>query len=112
MLVPDRLDVEADGRNRGHDLAKLELVEDRSFAGGVEAHHDDANFLLSAETTGPHAGEEVGDELEDWLLAVRLLVRDAAVLGCVAPDELHLIRVSVEDAQAAALVARTSEERS
>ena len=49
VLVLDRLHVEANGRDRGHDLAELELVQDGGLAGGVEADHQDAHVLLAEE---------------------------------------------------------------
>mmetsp|Transcript_73127 Transcript_73127/g.200800 ORF Transcript_73127/g.200800 Transcript_73127/m.200800 type:complete len:561 (-) Transcript_73127:65-1747(-) len=49
VLVLDGLDVEADGRDGGHNLAKLELVEDGGLASSVEADHEDANILLAEE---------------------------------------------------------------
>ena len=36
VLVLDRLDVEANGRDSGDDLAKLEFVQDGGLASGVE----------------------------------------------------------------------------
>jgi len=47
---------EADGGDGRHDLAKLELVEDGGLAGGVEADHEDAHFLLAEELA-----EQLGD---------------------------------------------------
>jgi hypothetical protein len=47
VLVLDGLDVEADGRDGGDNLAKLELVEDGGLAGGVKANHKDAHVLLA-----------------------------------------------------------------
>lgn len=38
VLVLDGLDVETDGRDRGHDLAELQLVQDGGLAGGVKAN--------------------------------------------------------------------------
>eukprot|EP00421_Protoceratium_reticulatum_P009592 CAMPEP_0168373432 /NCGR_PEP_ID=MMETSP0228-20121227/8786_1 /TAXON_ID=133427 /ORGANISM="Protoceratium reticulatum, Strain CCCM 535 (=CCMP 1889)" /LENGTH=161 /DNA_ID=CAMNT_0008386355 /DNA_START=203 /DNA_END=683 /DNA_ORIENTATION=+ len=49
VLVFNRLDVESYGRNRGHHLAKLELVQDGCFAGRVEANHQDAHLLFPDE---------------------------------------------------------------
>ena len=49
VLVLDGLDVEADGRDGGHDLAQLELVQDGGLAGRVEADHEDAHVLLAEE---------------------------------------------------------------
>lgn len=45
VLVGDGLDVEAHGRNGGDVLAQLELVQDGSFAGGVETEHEEAHLL-------------------------------------------------------------------
>mmetsp|Transcript_34536 Transcript_34536/g.86823 ORF Transcript_34536/g.86823 Transcript_34536/m.86823 type:complete len:287 (-) Transcript_34536:180-1040(-) len=45
VLMLDRLDIEANGGDGSHDLAKLELVQDGRLPGGVEAHHDDAKRL-------------------------------------------------------------------
>lgn len=50
VLVLDGLDVEADGRYRRDNLTELELVEDRSFAGRVEADHQDSHLLLAEQT--------------------------------------------------------------
>ena len=41
----DSLDVETDRGDGGHDLAKLELVQDGGLAGGVEADHEEPNIL-------------------------------------------------------------------
>jgi hypothetical protein len=38
-----------DGRDRRHDLAQLELVQDGRLTGCVEAHHQDAHLLLGEE---------------------------------------------------------------
>merc|ERR1712083_897353 len=55
VLVLDGLDVEANGRDGGNDLAKLQLVEDGRLAGGIEANHEDAHILL-AEELAEHFG--------------------------------------------------------
>mmetsp|Transcript_123679 Transcript_123679/g.346365 ORF Transcript_123679/g.346365 Transcript_123679/m.346365 type:complete len:267 (+) Transcript_123679:81-881(+) len=49
VLVLHRLDVEADGRDGRHDLAELELVQDRGLARCIEADHEDAHLLLTHE---------------------------------------------------------------
>mmetsp|Transcript_2779 Transcript_2779/g.10083 ORF Transcript_2779/g.10083 Transcript_2779/m.10083 type:complete len:242 (+) Transcript_2779:67-792(+) len=56
VLVLDRLDVETDGGNGGHDLAKLELVEDGRLPSRVKTHHQDAHLLL---------GEQAREQLRD-----------------------------------------------
>ena len=58
----DSLDVEADCGDGGHDLAKLELVQDGGLASSVKADHQDAHILLAeqlAEDLGE--GETHGD---------------------------------------------------
>lgn len=45
-----------DGGDGGDDLAKLELVEDGSLTGGIEANHEDAHLLFGEQT-----GEELGE---------------------------------------------------
>jgi len=49
VLVLDGLDVEANGGDGGHDLAKLELVQDGGLASRIEADHEDAHILLAEE---------------------------------------------------------------
>ncbi|KDO26724.1 hypothetical protein SPRG_20521 [Saprolegnia parasitica CBS 223.65] len=61
VLVLERLDVEADGRDRRHDFAELELVEDCGFAGGVEADHEDADVLLAEEAVHDPGKEHTHD---------------------------------------------------
>merc|ERR1711934_503637 len=51
VLVLDSLHVEADGGDGGHDLTKLELVEDGGLTGGIEADHKNAAVLLADELT-------------------------------------------------------------
>lgn len=41
------LDIEADRRDGGDNLAKLELVQNGGLSGGVEADHKDAHVLLA-----------------------------------------------------------------
>ena len=49
VLVLNRLDVEANRRDGGDNLAKLELVEDGGLTGGVETDHQNAHILLAEE---------------------------------------------------------------
>jgi len=49
VLVLDSLDVEADGGNRGDDLAELQLVKDCGLPGCVETNHQDAHVALPKE---------------------------------------------------------------
>lgn len=49
ILVGNRLDVEADSRDRGDVLAEFELVKDSGLAGGVEPEHEQAHFLRSED---------------------------------------------------------------
>ena len=44
VLVADSLDVEADGRDRGDNLAELESVQDRRLARCVETNNDEARW--------------------------------------------------------------------
>lgn len=46
VLVLDGLDVEANGRDSGDNLAKLELVENGGFTGGIETDHENSHLLL------------------------------------------------------------------
>ena len=55
IAVLDGLDVKPDGRDRRHDLAQFELVEDGRLARGVKTKHDDARFPL------PEGEGEVGE---------------------------------------------------
>ena len=50
VLVLHRLHVEADRRNRGDDLAELELVEDGGLSGCVQPHHQDTHLLLANQS--------------------------------------------------------------
>lgn len=43
------LNVEADGGNCGDNFSKLQLVQDGSFTGGVEANHENTNLLLAED---------------------------------------------------------------
>lgn len=43
-------------RNRRHNFAQLQLVQNRRFAGGVEADHQNAHFLLAEQ-----ADEQLAD---------------------------------------------------
>mmetsp|Transcript_19579 Transcript_19579/g.58225 ORF Transcript_19579/g.58225 Transcript_19579/m.58225 type:complete len:211 (+) Transcript_19579:79-711(+) len=70
VFVLDRLDVEADRGNRGHDLAELELVEDRGLAGRVEADHEDAHLLLAEHALPDLAHGETHGALSTRLYAV------------------------------------------
>ena len=54
------LNVEANGRDRRHSLAQLELVEDGGLAGRVEADHEHPLFGPSAEQRQPV--ENVGED--------------------------------------------------
>eukprot|EP00413_Alexandrium_margalefii_P015357 CAMPEP_0204533932 /NCGR_PEP_ID=MMETSP0661-20131031/12579_1 /ASSEMBLY_ACC=CAM_ASM_000606 /TAXON_ID=109239 /ORGANISM="Alexandrium margalefi, Strain AMGDE01CS-322" /LENGTH=327 /DNA_ID=CAMNT_0051540351 /DNA_START=136 /DNA_END=1118 /DNA_ORIENTATION=- len=47
ILVLNRLDIEADGRDRGNHLAKLKLVKYRRFACGVKPYHQDSHVCLA-----------------------------------------------------------------
>merc|ERR1719313_1952482 len=47
VLVLNSLDVEPDGRDRCHDLTKLQLVQNRGLTCGVKADHEDAALLLA-----------------------------------------------------------------
>ena len=49
VLILDSLDIEADSGDSSDDLTKLELVEDCSLTGGIEADHEDAHLLLAKE---------------------------------------------------------------
>ena len=49
ILVGDRLDVEADGRNGGNILAELELVENCRLSSSVETEHEQAHLLGSED---------------------------------------------------------------
>lgn len=39
-----------DGGDGGDDLAELELVEDGSLTGGIEANHEDTHLLFREQT--------------------------------------------------------------
>ena len=56
VLVLNRLDVEANRRDGGDNLAKLELVQDGGLASSVKADHQDAHILL-AEQLAEDLGE-------------------------------------------------------
>ena len=49
VLVFDAFDVEADGGNGRHELAKFYLVENSGFAGRIEAKHENAGLLRESE---------------------------------------------------------------
>lgn len=49
ILIRHALHVEADGRDRRHVLAQLELVQDGGLAGGVEPEHEEAHFFGSED---------------------------------------------------------------
>lgn len=53
-----RLDVKPDSGDRGHHLAKFELVQNGGFAGSIEADHEDAHVLLGHEAR-PYLAKEV-----------------------------------------------------
>ena len=57
IAVLDGLDVKPDGRDRRHDLAQFELVEDGRLARGVEADHAQSGIELRPAVE-PHEGEE------------------------------------------------------
>mmetsp|Transcript_6977 Transcript_6977/g.13780 ORF Transcript_6977/g.13780 Transcript_6977/m.13780 type:complete len:213 (+) Transcript_6977:154-792(+) len=46
VLVFNRLDIEADGRDRCDDLTELQLVEDGGFSGCVQSHHENSHLLI------------------------------------------------------------------
>ena len=60
-----RLDVKPDSGDRGHHLAKFELVQNGGFAGSIEADHEDAHVLLGHEAR-PDLGEKVSHLLYSW----------------------------------------------
>ena len=43
--------VRTDGWDGGNNLAKLELVQDGSFTGGIKTHHQDTAVLLADKFT-------------------------------------------------------------
>ena len=49
IAVRDRLYVEADRRDGGHNLTKLELVERAGLSSGVQSEHEDARRVLKVE---------------------------------------------------------------
>ena len=49
VLVLDRLDVEADGGDRRHDLTELQLVQDGGLTGGIETNHQNPHVLLAEQ---------------------------------------------------------------
>lgn len=49
-------ELSTDSGDGGDDLAELELVEDGSLTGGIEANHEDAH-LLFREQTAKELGE-------------------------------------------------------
>jgi len=58
VLVLDSLDVEADRRHRGHDLAEVHPQRQRGLTGVVEAENEDLAVLLAGKS-GPNAGKKV-----------------------------------------------------
>jgi len=51
VLVLDRLDIEADGRDCGNDFAKLELVQDGRLTSSVESNHQNTHLPLAQEAS-------------------------------------------------------------
>jgi len=49
VLVLDRLHVEANRGDGGHNLSKLQLVQNRGFSSSVQTDHQDSHLLLSPE---------------------------------------------------------------
>merc|ERR1712060_1031588 len=62
VLVFDRLNIEADGRNGGDNLAKLELVEDGGFTGGIQSNHKNAHLLFGDEASKELRERDTHDE--------------------------------------------------
>jgi len=46
VFVLDGFDVEADGRDGGHDLSEFQLVENRRLTSRVQSHHQNTHLLL------------------------------------------------------------------
>jgi len=47
VLVLDGFDVKANGRNRGNNLAQLQLVQDGGFSSSIKTNHQDPHLFLS-----------------------------------------------------------------
>ncbi|EEQ37837.1 ADP-ribosylation factor 1 [Clavispora lusitaniae ATCC 42720] len=56
VLVLNGLDVETNSRNGGHNLTKLQLVQDGGLTSGVQADHQDSHFLVTKKV-GKQLGE-------------------------------------------------------
>ena len=61
VLVLDSLDIEADRRDRGHLLAKAQLVQDGGLACRVEADHEDLEVTVHCGELGPDGGKFGGN---------------------------------------------------
>lgn len=64
VFVLYRLDVEADRGDRGDGLIQFELVQDRSFARGVESEHEDAHFFVAKDLA--HGSRQAGTHLGEF----------------------------------------------
>mmetsp|Transcript_6020 Transcript_6020/g.15757 ORF Transcript_6020/g.15757 Transcript_6020/m.15757 type:complete len:262 (-) Transcript_6020:40-825(-) len=69
VLVLHSLHVEANGGDGSHDLAQLELVQDRGLTGGIKSDHKNAHLLLGEQLAQhlaerePHGGERTVPEM-------------------------------------------------
>jgi hypothetical protein len=77
VLILDGLDVEADGRDGGDDLTKLQLVEDGGFTGSIKTDHQNSHLLLPPqliENLGKcetHDCDSGGEPCERWEIGLK-----------------------------------------